>query len=234
MKLSQSLIKDVLNGCCRHYYQLKYVENVKTEPTKAMFDGLYFESALLGTARDGVIEYPPLKNGGKSKGQKDIDEIIDLARSVLENSGIEIKNVQERIESDDLQGHIDFRNDKIYDVKFTGETFDRWNKSFQWELHETMDIQARHYQTIMYSKGFAYDVAFLIFSSHGWFRYILFPFDSDRLEDHKIRIEAARERLTELEEPTALMCSNCRLNKICKNRVMRFEIENIDEIILRS
>lgn len=229
MKLSQSIIKDVINGCCKYFFQLRYVENVKTEPSKVMFDGLYFESELIGSSREGKIEYPLLKTGKISKAQEDIDKVIVLAKKVLKNSGIEIENVQLEIQDENYIGHVDFMSDKIYEVKFTGETYDRWHKSFIYELYETMDIQARHYQKIERNKK---DAAFLIFSAHGWFRYILFPYYDEAIEKHDERIELTKERIKNLDEPTANKCAMCRYNEICTNRIMKFDIEDINNLIL--
>ena len=75
--------------------------------------GLYFESELLGSSRDGKIEYPTLKSGKPSKAQQDVDAIVELARDVLENSGIKIENVQAVLKNDQYIGHADFISDKI-------------------------------------------------------------------------------------------------------------------------
>jgi hypothetical protein len=226
MKISQSLLKDVLNGCCKHYFKMKYVDCIKIEPTTAMMKGLYFESELIGSARGGKFEYPKLQSGKKSKAEQDIDEIVNLAKEVIQNSGIKIDNVQNVLETDEFIGHVDFLSDKIYDVKFTGETFDRWNKSFIYNLKETMNIQARHYQLM--KPGF--DFVFLIFSEHSWFRAILYPYDENAIIEHEEKIRVAKERMKELEEPTSNKCAECRFNLICKNRVKIFEIEDINNL----
>lgn len=235
MKISQSIIKDVINGCCKHYFKLKYIDNIKIKQTQPMMQGSYFESELLGTSRDGKFIPHTKKNGDKYQWVIDVDNIIELAKKVFENSGIKINNVQKVIETDNLIGHIDFESDLLYDIKFTGESFDRWNNNFQYELYETMDIQSRHYQKLLFdSEGLKKDFMFLIFSIHGWFRAILFPFEEQALIRHDERIDTTNNRINELEEPTSLKCSECCFNNICENRVMTFDVENINDLILIS
>jgi len=227
-KISQSQIKDVLQGCCKHYYKKKYVDYVETEPTTAMMKGLYFESALLGASRGGYYEYPKLKNGNKSKAEQDIDAIVDLAREVLENSGITIDRVQECIETDDLIGHIDFASDKIYDVKYTGLDYDKWDREFIYRLNVDFEIQARHYQMI---DGTGKDFVFLIFSEHGWFRAIVYPYTDNAIVQHQDYIDRFRELVTDLPEPTSAKCAGCPFKDSCEFRVKKFDFEIIHDIV---
>ena len=133
MKISQSILRDLVGDYCPQFIKLRHIDKIQTEPTQAMKNGLAFESKLIGASRDGEYEMAKKKNGEKYAAELEVDRVVDYARAVLNEAVIRIDTVQvavERTINDDLiaTGHVDaFGSIKnkpiIIDVKFTGLAF---------------------------------------------------------------------------------------------------------------
>lgn len=136
--ISQSFLKDVNKALCPKYLYFKHVKGMETPASEQMNKGKYFEHHLLGACRGEVPTFETLKNGNLSQTQKDLDGMVEYAKKVMQDLGVDIANgqTQLRIETDLFVGHLDlvttdFQNKErkcIIDVKFTNTGVDdRWN-----------------------------------------------------------------------------------------------------------
>lgn len=230
--ITQSLIKDMIGEYCNYYLKLKYIDNIETEPTKAMMDGLAFETKLIGSSRGGAFEYPKLKNGGISKAEKEIDEVVILAKKVLKNLNIKIVDVQVTKTKDDRSGTIDAiievnKKRAIADVKYTGLSFAQYEKELTWSpLASNYKLQARQYQSLFDEY---YQFIFLVFSAKGWARVFVVDNNKDEIDEHKnlATLKLKEFNNLDLEQPTtdSNICNICKLNNVCKKRNYTPKIE---------
>ena len=232
MKISQSLIKDILPfDFCPHYIHLKYNVGLNTPPTEAMENGLFFESELLGSARGGKFELPKKSNGDPYKRELDILENVAFAKDIFTKLNIDVKEVQPHKKRDNRSGHFDFTTNKIIgDVKWTGMSKDKFLREFKYKLKYDYKIQANHYQSIEPNKDFI----FFIFGKSNWFEAIRFRYDQDEINEHIINFsDVAQEKYNNLKEyeinPTFDNCNSCRLKEHCKKRNTIPEIKDYDE-----
>ncbi len=229
--ISQSLLKDLQGEYCEYYIKLKYIDDVQTEPTAAMKGGLAFESKLLGSARGGVYEYPKLKNGGVSKAEKDIDEVVLFAKKVFKEMNIEIDAVQVEKQLNNRIGHIDAESTVnkrkfILDVKFTGLSYAQFQKELQWSnLAAGYQTQAKQYQSL-YDEPMAF--VFAVFSSKMWTRFFEVPYDGESIIEHKNLCTYKLSEFNNLSfKPSgdANKCAVCPLNNICEKVCYRPKLE---------
>ena len=93
---------------CPHYIHLKYVEGLRTEPSDAQSMGLYFESELLGCARDGaykfdrkIVDNKPKKTALKGKMIEYISsrQTLNMRHHLMINSNLKRSLIWLRLES---------------------------------------------------------------------------------------------------------------------------------------
>lgn len=238
--ISQSLINDLTNpnGYCGYYLDLVYNKNVKTEPTDAMINGLFFEQELIGKTRSGEkIEIPKSKTTGKPlKRETDLLQDIKYAEMILQKNSITFDpaTVQQRIEKDDRHGHIDCmgtagNEEAIFDIKWTGMAFNQWEREFKWgDFKRRAITQSRHYQTLIDKK---LPFIFLVFGS-GWCRFFKVDYDEATLEHHKELATYSLELFRNMDyRPTkdAKLCFECRLRHVCDKINNKIELENFED-----
>ena len=235
MKISQSLLKDITGQYCPYFIKMKYIDGIETEPTPAMENGLYFESQLLGSSRGGKFELPLLKNGKPSKRQTDIDEVVKYAKYVFEAVGVAISDVQIKMDNGILTGTIDALaqnkagNRIIIDVKYTGLSFEQYQKEIMWSaLGSSYRLQGRHYQLL---EGNKLPSFFFVFSSKGWCRIFQLEYNEQAIDEHYERCLAAVEELNDMDmEQTiddANACNVCGLKDLCNKRKVVPEVEDL-------
>ena len=241
IKISQSLLKDMIQDVCPEFIRLKYFEKIETPATPAMQKGLLFETLLLGASRGGAYEMPQLKSGKPSAAELSVQKTVGFAKSVLENADIKFdpETTQTEWEDKDCIAHIDclgtFKNKGIIgDVKFTGFTAAQYTKELRWSpLSDNFLTQARHYQMMDTKRR---NFLFTVFSEKGWVRFFGVIYDEERVNVHRERVMAVKSRVKEMEKnkfkstPKALQCNVCPLNEICKKRNYVPEIENLIEL----
>lgn len=237
MKISQSLIKDIVpEGFCPHYIHLKYKVGVKTEPSEAMENGLFFESELLGSARGGKYELPKMKSGKPYKRELDIIENVNYAKHVFEQLKIKVDEVQPYKEKENRSGHFDFVGNMgnariIGDVKWTGMAKDKFERELKYNLLESYKTQARHYQSILPGLDFY----FFIFGKSGWSKIIRFAWNESEVNEHLEIVELAEVKYNTLQdyevEPTYNKCNACRLKDNCKLAIDIPTIEDYTEYL---
>ena len=204
MKISQSLIKMVSkhDHCPKQVYY-SFVEGKELfEPSESMLLGRYFESELLGACRGGEKQEPRyLKGGNIANPFQDCLDLVEFARGVFNNLGIDLEahdtEVQYDVESETLKGAIDLvakdiqgEGMALYDVKWTGtKEDDRWNGWADPEEKEDAIIQAAHYILTMYETTTDWmPFYFLVFGRDFWVKIIKYEFTEDGIEQHKKRI----------------------------------------------
>ena len=236
MKTSQSLIKDILpEDFCPHYIHLKYKVGLRTEPTEAMENGLFFESELLGSARGGKFELPKNKQGKPYKRELDILENVEYAKAKMDKLKIEIEHVQPHLANEDRAGHFDALGTinvvpAIFDVKWTGMSQQQYAREMKYgTLIEEYRTQARHYQSIDPNKDFY----FLIFGKSNWCKVIRFAWNSEAVAHHvETKSDIAQVKFENLEDyetnPEYSKCEGCRLREQCKLRQHTPNIEDYD------
>lgn len=248
MKISQSFYKDVNNLECLYFLFLKYVKGLKTAPTEAMFKGLYFEWHLLGATRGGVEPiFEPLKGGGRSKPQQDLDLLVERSKKVLKDLGVDVENGQKqvRLENDLFEGHLDLiTNDiqnkdgkAIYDVKYTETKFtDRWNGGWaDADNNEDIKIQATHY-TFLYwlVHGEFIPFYYIVFGKSGWVRVFKMISYQSTIDNHIAQLSIVNEKLQQFNaahwpaSPEFNRCNDCPLNKVCNKKATKPTIEQIE------
>lgn len=94
MKLSQSIIKEVLKyGLCPRWFKARYIDQShESEPSLAMFRGIYFEYELLDNLpRSGQTPvYPRGKRGKHEIHKSRIDRQIQRFPQIMDEEGIQI------------------------------------------------------------------------------------------------------------------------------------------------
>lgn len=247
MKISQSLVRDISDpDVCGRYIHFKYVLGEKTDPTDAMFNGLYFEWHLLGTVRDGKEpKFEPLKAGGKPKDQQDLDVLIFKAKNLMQSMGINIASGEKqlRLETDVLEGHLDlvtndFQNPErkaIYDVKWTATKYDdRWNGWGDAQHDPNVRLQSSHY-TYLYNqvRGEYIPFYYFIFGKIGWVRVIKTELTKQGLDQHINTLEFATTKLSYMAEngfpasPEFNKCQSCPFFLKCDKRAILPTVETI-------
>ncbi len=241
IKISQSLLKDMITDVCPHFIKLKYFDKVETEATAAMTKGLLFETLLLGASRGGSYEMPLLKSKKQSAAEIAVRETVKYAKKVLKESEIvfDPKSTQTEWITKDCIGHIDClgvlnKTEIIGDVKFTAFNAAQYTKELRWSpLSDNFLTQARHYQMLDKKKR---NFLFTVFSEKGWSRFFGVIYDEERIRVHRERVLTVKKRIEEMEKnnfksnPTSLQCNVCQLNDICTKRNFVPEIENLIEL----
>lgn len=248
MLISQSLIKDTLPlDVCPRFIHFRYIQRIKTQPSDAMFKGLYFEWHLLGTVRDATEPiYERLKGGGKPEVQLQLDSIIFKAEQVMIRAGIDIARGEKQlhIETDTLEGHLDLvTNDfqkpggkAIYDVKYTDTKIDdRYNGWGDAENASAVRLQAMHYVILYHQKyGVYLPFYYLVFGKSGWVRFIRIRIsDEAPILQHMGTIEYVVRKLTDMgangwkATPEFNKCTACQFNAICDSKAMIPKVEMI-------
>ena len=237
MKTTQSLIKDIMpEDFCPHYIHLKYVEGLRTEPTKAMQCGLLFESELLGSARGGKYEMPKLKSGKPSADEIAVLNNVSYAKNIFDKIGVKILKVQPFVELDDRSGHLDaiaelYGKRVILDVKWTGMSNEQYKRELRYGTMESYLTQARHYQSII-----ATDFYFLVFGKSNWCEIIYIPYDEQAVAEHVNEYSdvatAKFENLDNYEfNATFDKCNQCRLKDLCKKKVEKPEPKHYESYV---
>jgi CRISPR/Cas system-associated exonuclease Cas4 (RecB family) len=236
------MLKDFLElDRCDVFFYKRWFERVQTEGSEVMLRGLLFETLLVGSSRGGAFtseNYPKLKNGGKTKAEKDLEELIEPSQAIMEKLGIKTISVQPEWKHEDLVGHPDliaeFNGEQvIIDIKYTEtKEDDRFNG---WGAPEHKD----HLQAVFYrylSKrlfGRWMPFYYLIFGKSGWSKLIRIDLD---LEDGTINLldnylEALRMYLGDLPKMkvpitgTFSKCSSCPFKDDCEHRAEVPEIQ---------
>ena len=157
---------------CPRLYHAYYIAKTHERPDGITFmQGRYFESALIGTSRDGVVDDLPRdkRNGKKTIDHMRIDDQILVGRQVLKFYHVEVNehNVQAHLRmpfrGHTLEGHLDIFPTTvldtingellpaIVDVKLTEDVEGTWG-NFCWGSPTHMDhTQALHYLHLVYN-----------------------------------------------------------------------------------
>lgn len=164
-------------------------KSVRSEPTKAMLMGLFFEQLILGV-KDKVISIPKLKNGNESTDEKRVrEQASKIIRDVFPQYGIDLKNPSSKsfqrfeieFKEDDLVlvGEFDLiseindpelgKIDAIIDLKLTKninyENYqENGTKMWSWRYPHNRD----HTQAYLYSYVYA-----LLFGKQAKFYYLV-------------------------------------------------------------
>ena len=232
IQISQSALRDFYNpACCRLFWQEKYLNGFRTEPTDAMKAGLVFESKLLTKSRDGQVwEYPKLKNGEPSKAESDLNVLVEKARELFTHIQIEPLEIQPVWEVDDLLAHPDLvcasvlAPKAIVDVKYCGYAdTDRFNGWF--DLEKVDKLQAVHYVYMHYLRFNEWVPFFyMIFFKNGGVKLIDVKLTVAAVDAHKALLNQFRQDVAILDtgtvDSTFSQCVRCPLNTNCAKRVL--------------
>lgn len=249
MKISQSLIKEVIkpDHCPKQVYY-SFVEGKDLlAPSESMVLGRYFESELLGACRGGETQEPRyLKGGNIAKPFLDCLELVDFAKGVITNLGIDLEaeesEVQVDIQSETLKGALDLVANNIegeglanYDLKWTGtKEDDRWNGWANPEDKQEAIIQAAHYTLVTHeATGEWRPFYFLIFGKDFWTKVIRYQFSEEALNMHKQRIAYTVGKIEEYVKGnykgngSLNKCISCPFNEICEDKAKMPEVQTV-------
>jgi hypothetical protein len=241
LQISQSALRDFYNpACCRLFWQEKYLNGFKTEPTDAMKAGLVFESKLLTKSRDGQVwDYPKLKSGEPSKAETDLNLLVDKAKELFTHLQIDPLEIQPVWEVTDLLAHPDLvcssvlAPKAIVDVKYCGyNDNDRFSPWFDLEKVDT--LQAVHY-TYMYNLLYNEWVPFFyfVFFKNGGVRLFDVKLTVSAVDAHKALLNQFRQDVaklnTESVATTFSQCVRCPLYSTCGIRV---NVPKTEEIVV--
>ena len=240
INISQSLIKEVEKEGCIKAVQ-HFLDGTDTEPSDAMFAGLYFEHHLIGGCRGGQVpEFKALKSGAKPKAQTDLDELIERSKMIMAANEIVIDEVQPEYKFDDVVAHLDavgsIRGKKcLIDVKWTAtREDDRWNGWGNPSEKEEAHIQAVHYVwTYWMSQDEKLPFYFIVFGKSGWVKLIRFDISDNALLNHRDKIGMTRHRVKDMINkgfdyiPHYGQCSGCRYKNVCQDFTYKLEEEQL-------
>lgn len=248
MKISQSLIKEVLNpNHCPKQIYYSFVEGRDLiEPSENMILGRYFESQLLGACRGGDIQEPRYLKGGEiAKPFADCLELVEFAKEVFSKLGLDLSKGRSQIdyESEFLKGAIDHENLSIgnpkeianYDLKWTAtKEDDRWNGWGSPEDKIDSHIQATHYTLLTYEiTGEWRPFYFLIFGKDKWVKAIRVKVTPENIEHHKSLIAHTSEKVRLYSDDnykgngTFNKCISCPFYDLCPDKATSIDIETI-------
>jgi len=245
--ISQSLIKEVEKEGCIKAVQ-HFLDGMETEPTDAMFAGLYFEHHLIGGCRGGKEPiFKALKSGAKPKAQIDLDGLIERSKMIMAENDIIIDEVQPEYKFDDAVAHLDavgrIKGKKcLIDVKWTAtKEDDRWNGWGNPSRKEDSFIQAVHYVwTYWMAKDEKLPFYFLVFGKSGWVKLIHYEVSDNDLLNHRERVGMTRHRVKDMInkkfkfEPHYGLCGGCRYKDICDDFTYKLTTIPITYDILNS
>jgi hypothetical protein len=234
MNISQSLMNQVLEKPCPYAIKLEWLDKKRSEPSDLMKRGHYFEYCVIGDSSSEAPQLDKLKNGGKSQAEKDIDDLVVIAKKTLEGFGLELGNSQTqlRLEVNGKSGLIDLvANDiedrtrkAIYDIKYTETKYDdRWNGWADIESRPTAKRQARHYIHLwkeIHGEWLPY--YFVIFGKSGWCRIIKCIVTAESMAIHAREIEVVSDMLSKWKaegwkaDPSYEKCRDCRVAQFCE------------------
>ncbi len=241
IQISQSALRDFYNpACCRLFWQEKYLNGFKTEPTDAMKAGLVFESKLLTMSRDGQVwEYPKLKNGEPSKAETDLNILVDKAKELFTHLQINPLEIQPVWEVSDLLSHPDLvcssilAPKAIVDVKYCGYgDTDRFSPWF--DLEKVNPLQAVHYTYMYYLLHNEWVPFFyMVFFKNGGVKLIDVKLTVQAIDEHKALLNQFRQDVANLNTDsvnvTFSQCVRCHLNSTCVKRV---NVPQVEELVV--
>lgn len=244
--ISQSLMNAVFDKACPYSIYLRYAQGIRSEPSEVMRRGHYFEWCVIGDSSSEAPQLEKLKSGAKSQAEKDIDQLAEIAKKIIAQYGIEIKNAltQVKIEGNGLSGILDMvANDiqdpsrkAIYDLKYTETRYDdRYNGWADIETKINSKRQAKHYIHLWHQMHGEYlPYYFLVFGKSGWCRIIKCVLTKESLDVHLNEIATIRNILKAWEsndwEPDASYenCRDCDYRGQCKHFNPLPVIEKVD------
>jgi len=249
MRISQSLIKEVQKpDHCPKQVFYSFIEGLDLfDPSENMLLGRYFESELLGACVGGEKQEPRyLKGGGLAKPFADCLELVQYAKDVIKNLGIDLSDktseVQKYLKSETLSGNLDLVAKDIcsdglanYDVKWTAtKEDDRWNGWGNPEEKTEAHIQAVHYTLLTYEvTGKWLPFYFLVFGKDKWVKILRIKISEDAIDYHKDRIAFVAGRIKEYHtngykgNGNFNKCIACPFYNICEDKSTKPEIETI-------
>lgn len=247
INISPSLFKKLTNDICPKVIYYDKIEKIPTEPSLLMLKGRYFEHHLIGGTVDGEVpELPKLKNGNKSADEKNLDELIEFAKKILQENNIDLSDIQlqVRLEYESMSGVIDFIGKDftnpsrlaLYDLKYTETRVDdRWNGFADIDNRPDLKFQAIHYIRLAKEVlGIWMPYYFLIFGKSMWAKIIKVVATEQGVERHNMAVISMKERLNKMIEegfkpkPSLNRCQSCEFNHICEDRSFKTEIETIE------
>lgn len=235
--ISQSLIKDIQNpDRCNLRTKKNYVDGIRTTPSDVMIKGLFFEDRLIGSTRGGEkIEMPKGKNGNTLKSEKDLLALVEDAKQVMMDLGVESIEVQPHWEWEDLNGHPDlianFNGSKcIIDIKYTETKED--DRFRGWGDPESMDhLQALFYSYLHYKREGSYiPFYYFVFGKSGWVKIIQIKIEEGTMDLFQQQLNIARKDVKQFK-PTPIgkfnACRKCDLFDTCESATRTPEVEEI-------
>ena len=221
IRISQSAMRNFWDGTfCDIRWVHEYVRGMKSPPSDVQNRGLVFEWELIGGCRGGVR--PEMRKsvakgnfGGMLKEERDLIELAEEGKRVVEQMGFKIIDVQPEWTHDDLEAHPDAvaefegRN-VILDVKYT-ETAEDDRRNGWADLDQKSNLQPVHY--VHMSKeiyGEYLPFYYLIFGKAGWVRVIKIEILPMALEEHEANLEIFRSVLQDWKPQAPHNYNKCR------------------------
>lgn len=214
-----------------------YIANnfVDESSTKLTYEGWLSMSKEALVSKIASMPENPSK-GEPSAQQKTLDQVIAIAKSVLNLMGIPVDQGEKQvmIETKEKKGHLDWVSQDpadpkakcIIDVKFTKTKQEDWRNGWgDIETKEDAKTQAAHYISIYQEKyGEWVPFYFIVFGESGWIKVIEMIITEDGKASYDIAFEAAKEIRDQhikegwLPKPEFNRCLNCDFNEICPYR----------------
>jgi hypothetical protein len=224
---------------CGLLFKGQYIDDtVKSEPSDAMLEGIYFEFLCTGvTGRDGKIPEPDrTRTGELTTPYKRVQEAANLFKQIIEHYKIEITSVGEVISTSDCTGILDIKaiwngQKCVIDLKYSGLIDDKWS-DLGWNdesLHmkDSLMIQGVHYKMILKeSEGIEYPFYYFIFNSKdpSDMKIIEEKVDAERFANHKQMVQKVKNSIEKelktgfMTLPNYKLCKKCPLKETCEHR----------------
>ncbi len=227
---------------CGLYFKAKYIDKspIQEEPSASMKEGIYFEYLCTGALpRDGSIPEPERTlKGALTTAYKRAEDASLLFFKIIKYYNIEILEKGYSLSTDTMTGIMDIwakwnGQECIIDLKYSGLIDDKWSE-FGWDTDtltnkDSLMIQGVHYKILVKDKLGFEDVPFyyFIFNSKdpSDMKIIEQVVDPERFETHRMGVNIARKKITELLEtdgfkamPNYRWCKECPLFENCEQR----------------
>lgn len=235
-RLSQSAIKayrqEFAGGGCPYRFKLRYIDHVQPDDDgqwNALKKGLLFERMVIGASRsDEPILIPKLKSGEPTQVERDLIELADNARAIIDKMPFTIDQVQPTLATDTRQGHpdcfitIDGRR-AIMDLKYTetqpDDRFRGWGDLSAMDHTQALDYVDLYHEVYGEYVPFYY----LVFGKDGWVRFIKVNITADSLQAHRESVEWIIEQIQNTTDYPATTsqatCAMCPVANKCDRRV---------------
>lgn len=224
---------------CGLLFKAQYIDDaVKSEPSDAMLEGIYFEYLCTGAkGRDGVLPIPERTSKGElTAPYKRVEEASKFFKQIIEHYKIDIISVGTVISTDDCTGITDIIarwNGKkcIIDLKYSGLIDDKWS-DLGWNeeslsMKDSLMIQGVHYKMILKEmEGEELPFYYFIFNSKdpSDMKIIEEKVDEERFAVHKQMVQRVKSSIeNELKSgftpiPNYKLCKKCPLKETCEYR----------------